>query len=73
MMELYNPSTEWNFNLNSHFMDFGNMKDVIIVTKNSCNGSDHSCDGSSSNQRVQANARERFRTHRFDFKINQMR
>jgi hypothetical protein len=65
MMELYDISAELNFNLNSHLMEFENMKDVIIFTKNS--GSD-SCDGSTGNQRVQANARERFRTHRFEVK-----
>lgn len=67
MMELYDNSAELNFNLDSHLLDFGDMKDVIIVAKNSSNGSD-SCDGSSGNQRVQANARERFRTHRFGLK-----
>lgn len=65
MMELYENSTDLNFNLDSHTLEFGDMKDIIIFNKNSSNES-NSCDGSSGNQRVQANARERFRTHRFE-------
>ncbi len=64
MMELYENSGALNFNLDSHLFEFDEMKGAIIFSKNSNNGSD-SCDGNSGNQRVQANARERFRTHRF--------
>ncbi len=63
-MELYESQAELNFNLNSHLvMEFEDTKDLIILSKNSSNGSD-SCDGT---PRTQANARERFRTHRFEF------
>lgn len=69
MMELYEKSAELNFNLDSNLMmEFGDMKDVIILSKSNSNGSD-SCDGSSGNQRTQANARERFRTHRFEVEV----
>lgn len=71
MMELYENSVELNFNLDSHLMmEFEDMKDVIIFSKNS---SSDSCDGSTGNQRTQANARERFRTHRFEGENFQMR
>lgn len=68
MMELYENCAELNFNL----VEFGDMKDVIIPGKSNSNGSD-SGDGSSGNQRTQANARERFRTHRFGVESFQMR
>lgn len=65
MMELYENSVDLNFNLNS--LEFEHMEDVIMFGGNKSNGSDsgNSADGIPIKQRNQANARERFRTHRF--------
>lgn len=63
MMELYENSVDLNFNLNS--LDFEHTEDVIMFG-NKSNGSDSgNSDGMPIKQRNQANARERFRTHRF--------
>lgn len=69
MMELYENSVDLNFkyfnvNLNGEQEDEEagrDMDDLIMF-----NGSDSaSCGGNPIKQRSQANARERFRTHRF--------
>jgi hypothetical protein len=61
MMELYENSFDLNFNLNEHMQE-----EDVIMFGNKSNGSDSgNSDGIPIKQRNQANARERFRTHRF--------
>jgi hypothetical protein len=67
MMELYTENiADVNFNVKQSLlrMEIEELKDVIVFGGSGGSDSGHS-DGNPLKQRSQANARERFRTHRF--------